>query len=167
MAAIYQMVSMDYRPSLRSLLKALLETQMEAERNTFLGRFSYMRSDQSGNEPQDYRNGYSQKWLHTAEGKIRLYIPRTRSGEFYPTSIKYFKRRQAQALSLLKACLLSDLCPQVATDIWLQHFCVQDALHESCKLADLLANSVYRYQETPDRDIYAPLKEMTPQFCAL
>ena len=167
MAAIHAMVSIDYRPILRSLLKALLETQMEAERNTFLGRYSYARAGQSGDESLDYRNGYSQKWLHTAEGKIRLHIPRTRSGEFYPESLKRFKRRQAQALSLLKACLLFELCPQTATAIWLQHFCVYDALHESHKLAGLLEHSVYRYQESQNRDRNFSFKDFVPKLCTL
>lgn len=83
----------------KSSVVLVLNAYMENERDEYLKTDRYERSS----ERLDYRNGYYERDYTVAIGKIRLKVPRTRSGEFSTTAFEKFARcDQALTLSMLE-----------------------------------------------------------------
>ncbi|WP_035668870.1 IS256 family transposase, partial [Halalkalibacter akibai] len=83
----------------KSSIVLVLNEFMEKERDEFLQAASYERSP----ERRDYRNGYYERELIIAIGKIKLRVPRTREGDFSPSIFERFSRvDQALTLSMLE-----------------------------------------------------------------
>ncbi|RYG70998.1 IS256 family transposase [Lentibacillus lipolyticus] len=72
----------------KSSVVLVLNEYMEKERDDYLQVPAYDRS----NDRHDYRNGYYDRDLMMSIGKVRLRVPRTRSGEFAPTVFEKYKR---------------------------------------------------------------------------
>lgn len=84
---------------IKSAIVLVLNEFMEKERNDYIQAASYERS----NERRDYRNGYYERELILSIGKLKLKVPRTRSGEFSTTVFeKYAWCDQALILSMLE-----------------------------------------------------------------
>ncbi|WP_343785182.1 IS256 family transposase, partial [Alkalibacillus silvisoli] len=84
---------------IKSTIVLLLNEYMEKERDEYLQVPSYERSG----ERFDYRNGYYERELMMSIGKIKLRVPRTRSGEFAPTVFEKYQRcDKAFVLSMLE-----------------------------------------------------------------
>ncbi len=83
----------------KSSLVLLLNQYMENERDHYIQANAYERNA----ERKDYRNGYYDRELIMASGKIKLKVPRTRSGAF-STEIfeKYTRCDQALLLSMIE-----------------------------------------------------------------
>jgi transposase-like protein len=83
----------------KSSLVLVLNEYMEKERDQFIQADSHQRTSSR----QDYRNGYYERDFTMAAGKIRLKVPRTRSGEF-STDIfeKYARCDKALVISMLE-----------------------------------------------------------------
>ena len=84
--------------ALPELLRVLLNTAMEAERQQFLGASRYERTD----ERRGYANGYKPKTLTTRVGQLDLAIPQVRGGGFYPSALERGLRSE-RALTLALA----------------------------------------------------------------
>ncbi|MEN1970190.1 IS256 family transposase [Lentibacillus sp. N15] len=83
----------------KSSVVLVLNEYMEKERDDFLKVPAYNRSG----DRQDYRNGYYEREFMMSIGKIKLRVPRTRSGEFASTVFEKYKRcDKAFALSMLE-----------------------------------------------------------------
>ncbi|MFS0750369.1 IS256 family transposase [Oceanobacillus sp. 1P07AA] len=83
----------------KSTIILVLNEYMEKERDEYLKAETYERTE----ERQDYRNGYYERDYMLSIGKIKLRVPRTRSGEFAPTVFEKYRRcDQAFALSMLE-----------------------------------------------------------------
>lgn len=84
---------------LKSMIVIVLNQYMEMERDQYMNNRSHERDP----ERQDYRNGYYDRDYVVNIGKIKLKVPRTRSGNF-STDIfeKYRRNDQAFLLSLLE-----------------------------------------------------------------
>jgi len=83
----------------KSTVVLVLNEYMKKERDEYLKADAYERSE----ERQDYRNGYYDRDYMMSIGKIKLRVPRTRSGEFSPTVFEKYRRcDQAFALSMLE-----------------------------------------------------------------
>jgi transposase-like protein len=83
----------------KSTIVLVLNEYMEKERDEYLKADTYERTD----ERSDYRNGYYERDYLLSIGKIKLRVPRTRSGEFSPTVFEKYRRcDQAFALSMLE-----------------------------------------------------------------
>ncbi|GAB3070166.1 IS256 family transposase [Virgibacillus ainsalahensis] len=83
----------------KSTIVLVLNEYMEKERDEYLKAGAYERSD----ERQDYRNGYYDRDYMLSIGKVKLHVPRTRSGEFSTTAFEKYRRcDQAFALSMLE-----------------------------------------------------------------
>jgi putative transposase len=83
----------------KSAIVLVLNEFMEKERDNYLQADPYERSD----ERRDYRNGYYERELTISIGKIKLKIPRTRTGDFSPSVFeKYARCDQALVLSMLE-----------------------------------------------------------------
>ncbi|GAA5422099.1 IS256 family transposase [Tetragenococcus halophilus] len=92
----------DMNMMMKSLAVTVLNAYMEVERDEFIQAQNYERNDQR----LDYRNGYYERNFTLAVGKLRLKIPRTRSGEFSTQVFEQYQRKdQAFVLSLMEAVI--------------------------------------------------------------
>lgn len=83
----------------KSSLVLVLNEYMEMERDQFIQADSHQRISTR----QDYRNGYYEREFTMASGKIRLKVPRTRSGEFSTYVFeKYARCDKALLISMLE-----------------------------------------------------------------
>ncbi|WP_121615111.1 IS256 family transposase [Virgibacillus halodenitrificans] len=83
----------------KSTVVLVLNEYMKKERDDYLNTDAYERTD----ERFDYRNGYYDREYMLSIGKVKLRVPRTRSGEFSPTVFEKYRRcDQAFALSMLE-----------------------------------------------------------------
>lgn len=83
----------------KSSLVLVLNEYMEMERDQFIQADSHQRISTR----QDYRNGYYEREFTMASGKIRLKVPRTRSGEFSTDVFeKYARCDKALLISMLE-----------------------------------------------------------------
>ncbi len=80
------------------LVRILVNTAMQAERENHLGVEPYQRS----NERQGYANGYKPKTVQTRMGEITFAIPQVRDGSFYPQALEKGQRSE-RALTLTLA----------------------------------------------------------------
>ncbi len=88
------------------LVKRLLESAMEEEMVEQLRAGWYRRT----RFRQGYRNGYRSRSLLTELGLVEhLRVPRDREGEYQPTVIERYQRRQERVNGLLKDCFLGGL----------------------------------------------------------
>ncbi|WP_174616484.1 IS256 family transposase [Virgibacillus ihumii] len=83
----------------KSTAVLILNEYMEKERDEFLDVPPYARTGSS----RDYRNGYYEREYLMSIGKVKLRVPRTRSGEFSPSIFEKYQRcDQAFVLALLE-----------------------------------------------------------------
>ena len=74
----------DIQEVIKDLFKDTLQEMLNAELTEHLG---YEKNEYTNNN-QNYRNGYSQKTVHSSEGDITLNIPRDRQGSFDPIVVE-------------------------------------------------------------------------------
>lgn len=74
----------DVHDALKELFKDALQEMLNAELTQHLG---YEKNEYTENN-ENYRNGYSQKTVHSTEGDITLDIPRDRQGSFDPIVVE-------------------------------------------------------------------------------
>ena len=74
----------DVHDALKDLFKDALQEMLNAELTEHLG---YEKNEYTDNK-ENYRNGYSQKTVHSSEGDITLNIPRDRQGTFDPIVVE-------------------------------------------------------------------------------
>ena len=74
----------DVHDALKDLFKDALQEMLNAELTEHLG---YEKNEYTDNN-ENYRNGYSQKTVHSSEGDIELNIPRDRQGTFDPIVVE-------------------------------------------------------------------------------
>jgi putative transposase len=85
---------LDYLPE---LIRVVLNTAMQAERQQYLGVAPYERSV----ERRDQGNGFKPKTMHTRLGEIEFAIPQVRAGEFYPQALdKGLRSERALTMAL-------------------------------------------------------------------
>lgn len=97
---IDQITSSDLNTAVKSQLTLILNKVMEAERDDYINAQRYERSSSR----MDYRNGYYEREYVTKLGRIRLTVPRTRTGEFSTEIFQKYKRMdQALVLTLIEA----------------------------------------------------------------
>ena len=75
----------DIETSLRDMMKDTLQALLEAELTEQIGYDKYEYSDEQKN---NYRNGYSNKTVHSTSGDLELKIPRDRNNEFDPIIVE-------------------------------------------------------------------------------
>jgi len=85
---------LDYLPE---LIRIVINTAMQAERQKYLGVSPYVRS----NERQGHSNGYKPKKVNTRIAPITFDIPQVREGGFYPQALeKGLRSERALMLAL-------------------------------------------------------------------
>lgn len=80
----------DVQNLIKSLFKDTLEQMLEAEMEEHLG---YEKSDISGNNSGNSRNGYNEKTIQSQFGESRIRVPRDRNGEFEPQVIEKYQKQ--------------------------------------------------------------------------
>lgn len=84
---------------LKSMIVIVLNQYMEMERDKYMQNTSHERDP----ERQDYRNGYYERDFVLNIGKVKLKVPRTRSGNFSTDLFEKYKRAdQALITSMLE-----------------------------------------------------------------
>jgi putative transposase len=78
---------------LNQLSKAVIERALAVEMDAHLG---YVKNDPAGRGSGNSRNGYSKKTLTTANGKVRIDVPRDRNTDFEPKIVRKHQRRLGQ-----------------------------------------------------------------------
>jgi len=82
---------------LPELIRIIINTAMQAERQQYLGVAPYERSP----DRQDYANGYKPKTVTTRVGDITFAVPQVREGPFYPGALeKGLRSERALTLTL-------------------------------------------------------------------
>lgn len=83
--------------ALPEMIRLLVNTAMQAERQQYLGAEPYQRSP----ERQDHANGYKPKTVKTRVGEITFAVPQVRDGNFYPQALeKGLRSERALTLTL-------------------------------------------------------------------
>jgi len=82
---------------LPELIRIMINTAMQIERQEYLGVQPYERSSQR----RDYANGFKPKTMATRMGEITFDIPQVRKGDFYPSALeKGIRSERALKLAL-------------------------------------------------------------------
>jgi len=82
---------------LPELIRQMINSAMQMERQKYLGARLYERSP----ERQGYANGYKPKTVKTRVGEITFDVPQVRSGDFYPEALeKGLRSERALTLAL-------------------------------------------------------------------
>ncbi len=74
----------DIQEAIKDLFKDTIQEMLNAELTEHLG---YEKNEYTDNN-DNYRNGYSQKVVHSSEGDITLNVPRDRQGTFDPIVVE-------------------------------------------------------------------------------
>lgn len=78
---------------LNQMSRAVIERALGVEMNDHLG---YPKHDTAGRGTGNSRNGYSAKTVTPNTGKVRIQVPRDRTGAFEPQIVKTHQRRLGQ-----------------------------------------------------------------------
>jgi len=94
-----EVMKSDLNDVMKSSIIVLFNEYMEMERDKYMKNTSHERSENRN----DYRNGYYERNLILNVGKVKLKVPRTRSGEFSTDIFEKYKRcDKAFLLSMLE-----------------------------------------------------------------
>lgn len=94
----------DFKEDVLRVVKRLLESAMEVEMVERLRAGRYRRTELR----RGYRNGYRYRSLLTEMGLVEhLRVPRDREGEYQPTVLERYQRRQERVNGLLRDCFLA------------------------------------------------------------
>jgi putative transposase len=79
-----ELIASDGLEVLPELIRVIINTAMQFERQNYLGVGPYERSGQR----RDWANGYKPKTVQTRVGEITFAVPQVRQGEFYPQALE-------------------------------------------------------------------------------
>jgi putative transposase len=94
---LLEQIAADGFDALPDLIRIVINTAMQAERQQYLGVGPYERSPAR----QDYANGYKAKTVTTRVGDINLAVPQVRQGPFYPGTLEKGLRSERALLLTL------------------------------------------------------------------
>jgi transposase-like protein len=97
-SALLEQLATDGLEALPELIRSVINTAMQIERQQHLGVQPYERSP----ERQGYANGYKPKTITTRVGDITFAVPQVRDGSFYPQALERGLRSE-RALTLALA----------------------------------------------------------------
>ena len=97
-ADLLAQIAEDGLEAVPELIRLVINTAMQAERQQYLGVGPYERSEQR----RDHANGYKPKTLKTRVGEITFAVPQVREGGFYPQALERGLRSE-RALTLTLA----------------------------------------------------------------
>lgn len=95
--ALLEQLAADGLDALPELIRIMINTAMQVERQQHLGVAPYERSS----ERQGYANGYKPKTVTTRVGDITFAVPQVRDGSFYPQALEKGLRSERALLLAL------------------------------------------------------------------
>ena len=109
----------DIMQAMKEMFRDVIQQVMEVEMEEELGHERCQRSaPTAGDQPRNYRNGYSRKKVKTQLGEIDIRVPRDRNGSFEPKIIGKYSRNadgMKDKILALYACGMSqrDIAEQI------------------------------------------------------
>jgi putative transposase len=95
--ALLELIANQGLEAVNEMIRVLVNTAMQMEREKHLGAGRYERSA----ERSGYANGYKEKTVQTRVGEITFAVPQVRAGDFYPQALeKGLRSERALRLSL-------------------------------------------------------------------
>lgn len=94
---IMEQIASEGLDCLPDLIRVIINTAMQAERQAYLGAGRYERSQ----ERRGHANGYKGKTIKTRVGEITLAVPQVREGGFYPEALEKGLRSERALLVTL------------------------------------------------------------------
>jgi putative transposase len=136
----------------KSTIVIVLNEYMKKERDEYLKAEAYERTDVR----KDYRNGYYDREYMMSIGKVKLRVPRTRSGEFSPSVFEKYKRvDQAFTLAMLEM-VVNGVSTRKVTNI-VQELCGESVSKSFVSsLTEKLDPVVRQWATRPLNTVYCP-----------
>src|SRR5690625_4719221 len=103
----------DLNDVVKSSIVLLFNEYMEMERNQYMNNTSHERND----DRSDYRNGYYERDLILSVGKVKLKVPRTRSGEFSTELFEKYKRCDQAFVGSMMEMVVNGVSTRKVTNI--------------------------------------------------
>lgn len=103
----------DLDTAMKSLAITIFNAYMETERDEHIQAARYERNDGRS----DYRNGYYERDYTMSIGKIRLKVPRTRSGDFSTKLFKKYTRMDQSFVLGMVECVINGVSTRKVSNI--------------------------------------------------
>ncbi len=141
----------DLRQETVRVVQRLLESSMEEELVEELRAGRYRRSKLR----RGYRNGYRERELLTELGLVRhLRVPRDREGQFQPTVLPRYQRRQSGVNRLVREMFLSGVSTRRVQEVVAPLLGAGVSAQTVSRITRSLDSEVRCYQERPLEDHY-------------
>ena len=145
----------DIMQAMKEMFRDVIEQVMEVEMDEELGRERCQRSAPAeGEQPRNYRNGYSRKKVKTQLGEIDIRVPRDRNGSFEPKIIGKYNRNadgMEDKILALYACGMSqrDIAEQIKS-----LYDVEISPELVTKISEKIMPEVVAWQNRPLESVY-------------
>ena len=145
----------DIMQAMKEMFRDVIEQVMEVEMDEELGRKRCQRSAPvEGEQPRNYRNGYSKKKVKTQLGEIDIKVPRDRNGSFEPKIIGKYNRNadgMEDKILALYACGMSqrDIAEQIKS-----LYDVEISPELVTKISEKIMPEVVAWQNRPLESVY-------------
>lgn len=110
---IGHITSSNLSESIKAMVVVILNAYMEAERDEFIQAAHHERNLVR----VDHRNGYYDRELVLSFGKIKLHVPRTRSGEFATTIFEKYSRMEQSLLVGICEAVIQGVSTRKVTEV--------------------------------------------------
>ena len=145
----------DIMQAMKEMFRDVIQQVMEVEMEEELGHERCQRSaPTAGDQPRNYRNGYSQKKVKTQLGEIDIRVPRDRNGRFEPKIIDKYSRNadgMEDKILALYACGMSqrDIAEQIK-----ELYDVEISPELVTKISEKIMPEVTAWQNRPLESVY-------------
>ena len=141
---------LDIQEALKDIFKDSLQTAMNAEFEDHMG---YERYDNK-TEKTNYRNGYSDKSVHSSFGDVDLQIPRDRNGEFDPQIVPKHKRDVSDIEKKVIALYGKGMSTRDINDAIHDIYGIEISATMVSKITDQVIDAALEWQNRPLRSTY-------------
>ena len=135
----------------RQLVKATVESALNAELSEHLG---YERHGRSDNNPGNSRNGYSSKTLKGEVGEVEVQTPRDRNGTFEPHLIKKGQTRFTEFDDQILALYAKGMSTRDIVAAFKEMYGAEVSATLISKVTDTVLETVQEWQARPLDGVY-------------
>src|SRR5690625_391058 len=97
----------------KNILTTIFNQLMEEQRTEYIQAQAYERT----NDRRSQRNGYYERAYTTRVGTLGLTVPRTRDGEFSPTTFERYQRNENALLASMFEMYVSGVCTRTVSTV--------------------------------------------------
>jgi putative transposase len=130
---------------LPELIRIVVNTAMQAERQAYLGVQPYERSPQR----RDHANGFKPKAVATRMGQITFDVPQVRKGDFYPSALERGIRSERALKLALAEMYVQGVSTRKVTAITEQLCGIEVSSTQVSQAAALLDEQLQAWRERP------------------